>query len=113
MPIVAPYYAGMLVTVPLFSSQFNVSATRDELLGIYNDYYTSGLVRLCENADENGFLSALALDGRDDMEISVFGNNERLLVAARFDNLGKGASGAAVQNMNILLGIDEKTGLVL
>ena len=68
---------------------------------------------ICKNADENGFLSALALAGRDDMEISVFGNGERLIAAARFDNLGKGASGAAVQNMNILLGVDEKTGLVL
>ena len=66
-----------------------------------------------EGAGENGFLSAGALSGRDDMEISVAGNAERVLVTARFDNLGKGASGAAIQNMNLLLGVDETKGLVI
>ena len=60
----------------------------------------------------NGFMSALAFSGRDDMQVTVCGNDERIVLVSRFDNLGKGASGAAIQNMNILLGIDEKTGLV-
>lgn len=113
MPVVAPYYAGMLVTVPLFASQFANPVTAQDLLNVYSGYYTSGVIKVCENEDENGFLSASALAGRDDMQITVFGNGERLIAAARFDNLGKGASGAAVQNMNILLGTDEKKGLVL
>ena len=63
--------------------------------------------------DENGFLSALAFSDRDDMEISVFGNDDRIMITSRFDNLGKGASGAAIQCMNILLGADEAKGLNL
>ena len=64
-------------------------------------------------ADENGFLSAGAFSGRDDMEITVQGNEERILLVSRFDNLGKGASGAAIQNMNLVLGLPEQTGLVI
>ena len=57
--------------------------------------------------------SAAALAGTDRMEISVFGERDRILLVSRFDNLGKGASGAAIQNMNLVLGIDEKQGLVI
>ena len=64
-------------------------------------------------SDESGFLSAAAFSGRDDMEITVNGNADRIILTARFDNLGKGASGAAIQNMNILLGVDPTTGLVI
>ena len=76
------------------------------------EYLFSYPYPLTESADEAGFLSAAAFAGRDDMEVSVSGNEERILLTARFDNLGKGASGAAIQNMNILLGVDETTGLV-
>ena len=62
-------------------------------------------------ADSNGFLAGNECSGWDGMEIFVTGNEERILVSARFDNLGKGASGAAIQCMNIILGADEKTGL--
>lgn len=113
IPVVAPYYAGMLVTVPLFADWLAKPFTAAELTRVYAGYYESGVINVCENADENGFLSASALAGRDDMQITVFGTGERLVAAARFDNLGKGASGAAVQNMNLLLGADEKKGLVL
>ena len=109
-PIVSSYYAGMEVTVPLFAKEIN--ATVNEIKDIYRSYYTGRLVRFVENADENGFVSAAAFAGRDDMEISVYGNDERILLVSRFDNLGKGASGAAIQNMNIVLGVDETTGLV-
>ena len=64
-------------------------------------------------AAEGGFLSSAGLSGRDDMEVSVYGNSERVVLVSRFDNLGKGASGAAVQNMNILLGFEETAGLNL
>ncbi|MBP5701818.1 MAG: N-acetyl-gamma-glutamyl-phosphate reductase, partial [Lachnospiraceae bacterium] len=61
--------------------------------------------------DEPGKIYANTLAGRDDLEIYVYGYEDLIGVTALFDNLGKGASGAAVQNMNIMLGIDEKTGL--
>ena len=109
-PIVAPYYAGMEVTVPLTPA--DTSASPEEIRKIYRDYYHSGLIRFAEAPDENGFLSAGAMAGRDSLEVSVFGNGERILLISRFDNLGKGASGAAIQNMNIALGLDEAEGLV-
>ena len=80
--------------------------------GIYRATYTGKVVRF-ENADENGFLSASSLSGSDAMTVSVYGNEERILLISRFDNLGKGASGAAIQNMNLSLGCDETAGLVL
>lgn len=107
-PIVAPYYAGMEVTVPLHRSLIN--GTPDDLRAAYKDYYTSGLVRYCDDS-EGGFLSAGSMSGRDDMVIGVYGNDDRILLVSRFDNLGKGASGSAIQNMNLLLGVDEATGL--
>lgn len=108
-PIVADFYSGMEVTVPLFKK--DVTAGIDEIRALYRDYYKTGLIYCDDSEDENGMLSANALSGRDDMCISVHGNQDRILLTARFDNLGKGASGAAIQNMNILLGVDEKTGL--
>ena len=110
-PIVAPYYAGMEVTVPLTPA--DTSAGPEEIRGIYRACYADGLIRFAEQPDESGFLSACAFAGRDDMEVSVFGTPERLVLTARFDNLGKGASGAAIQNMNLVLNLKEETGLVL
>lgn len=108
-PIVAPFYSGMEVIVSLAYEDF--SASLEEIKKLYSEYYSNGLVHFNDSADEAGFLSAGKYSGRDDMEISVFGNEDRITLVSRFDNLGKGASGAAIQNMNILLGVDEKTGL--
>ena len=108
-PIVAPYYSGMEVTVPLFRETLNGGL--DDIKKAYSEYYSSGIVKFVDGDGENGFLSAGALSGRDDMTITVSGNDERILLVSRFDNLGKGASGSAIQNMNIVLGLDEKTGL--
>ena len=83
----------------------------EDIKNAYKEYYTGKFIKYCESSDENGFLSASKFSGRDDMEISVLGNNDRIMLVSRFDNLGKGASGAAIQNMNIVLGIDETTGL--
>ena len=110
-PIVAPYYAGMEVTVPLTPAE--TSASPEMIREVYRAYYREGLIRFADAPDENGFLSAGAFLGRDDLEVSVFGNAERILLVSRFDNLGKGASGAAIQNMNIALGLEETEGLVL
>ena len=107
-PIVGDFYSGMEVTVPLFANQ--VKGSLEDIRELYKNYYTQGLIHF-EEADEDGLLSACAYSGRDDMGVSVFGNSERIILTARFDNLGKGASGAAIQNMNILLGLDEATGL--
>ena len=110
-PIVGDFYSGMEVTVPLFAK--DLKGTAADVAAVYRDTYTGKLVHFDETADESGFLSAAAFSGRDDMQISIAGNEERLLLTARFDNLGKGASGAAIQNMNILLGVEETTGLVI
>ncbi len=110
-PIVADFYSGMEVTVPLFREQ--LSGGMEDVKAVYRAKYPGGVVHFEEASDEGGFLSAAACSGRDDMEIGVLGNEERLLLTARFDNLGKGASGAAIQNMNILLGLPETTGLSL
>jgi len=110
-PIVSDFYSGMCVTVPLFRSQLACCA--EEVKAIYAKQYTGPVVRYTESMDEGGFLSANAMAGKDGMQISVYGNEERMLLIALFDNLGKGASGAAVQCLNLMTGQDETTGLVL
>ena len=108
-PIVGDFYSGMEVTVPVFAK--DLRGTVEDIKSVYRETYAKGLVRFAEADSEGGFLSAAAFAGRDDMEIRVNGNEERILLVSRFDNLGKGASGAAIQNMNILLGVEESTGL--
>lgn len=108
-PVVADFYSGMTVTVPIFDSMINGSA--DDIKKLYREKYTGPIVNYVENSDENGFIAANKLSGRDSMEISVAGNDERILLISRYDNLGKGASGAAIECMNIVLGLTETTGL--
>ena len=110
-PIVASFPCGMEVTVPLFKKDLNGNI--DDVKAAYKKLYVGDVVKFNDTADENGFLSAGLKAGKDSMEISVFGNDERILLVSRFDNLGKGASGAAIKNMNIILGEEETTGLVL
>lgn len=110
-PIVSDFYSGMCVTVPLFSSQLKDGKTLEDIKAVYKNKYMGPIVTYKDTADEDGFLSASALSGLDSMEIAVFGNEERILLCARYDNLGKGASGAAVQCMNISMGVDLSTGL--
>ncbi len=112
-PIVSDFYSGMCVTVPLFASQLENGKTIDDIKNIYKNKYTNKFVTYKENADEEGFISAVALGGKDNMEIAIFGNNDRILLVARYDNLGKGASGAAIQCLNSVLGVNSDTGLVL
>ena len=109
-PIVADFPQGMEVTVPLFKKDLNGNI--DNVKEVYKSIYNGKIVHYNDESEE-GFLSANAFGGRDDMQISVHGNEDRILLVARFDNLGKGASGSAIQNMNILLGVDETTGLNL
>ena len=110
-PIVADFYSGMEVTVPLFKSQIN--GTVDDIKRVYKEKYNGPVVKYKEEFDEGGFVSANSLTGKDSMEISVSGNEDRILLISRYDNLGKGASGAAVECMNIVMGVDKTTGLEL
>jgi len=109
-PVVADYYSGMQVTVCVTKEDINGSI--DDIRAAYKEKYHCGLISY-EEDDEDGFLSAVRFSGRDDMIVSAYGSDERITLVSRFDNLGKGASGAAVQNMNIVLGLNEATGLVV
>ncbi len=110
-PIVSDFYSGMVVTVPLFASQLRAGKTVGDIKKVYADKYTGPMVKYCESIDEQGFISAAHLSDRDDMQITVCGNDERILLIARYDNLGKGASGAAVECLNMVLGADITKGL--
>lgn len=113
-PIVADFYAGMLVHVPLHQSMLQKRLRPEELLEIYAQHYEgSKLIRVLPYVAENQMLSANALAGKDSMELMVAGNAQRMTLLARYDNLGKGASGAAIQCMNLMLGRDETEGLIL
>lgn len=110
-PIVSDFYSGMEVTVPLFLSDLKADA--GQIRELYRKKYAGPLVRYTDKADEDGMLSAAHLSGKDSMEVSVFGNEERILLTARYDNLGKGASGAAVEVLNMVLGVEKTQGLEL
>ena len=110
-PIVDDYYKGMATTVPLHMSQLNGVSTLAEVRQKLADYYGGQtLVRVADTTD-TAKLYANAQAGKDTLVLYVAGNDEQFTVTALFDNLGKGASGAAVQNMNLMLGLDETTGL--
>ena len=110
MPIVGDFYSGMEVTIPIFPQMLKDAGIED-IKNIYKEKYTGPIVYFTEDFAENGFVSANKLRNKDSMEISVSGNEDRILLIARYDNLGKGASGAAVECMNIVLGCDLTTGL--
>lgn len=111
-PIVSDFYSGMCVTVPLFSSQLNEGKTADDIVAVYKAKYSGPFVAY-EDMTDGGFLSATALAGKDSMRVCVFGNEDRILLTAVYDNLGKGASGAALECMNYVLGTSPETGLEL
>ena len=108
-PIVADYYSGMAVTVSLFQKDLRGNA--EDIKALYREAYNSKIVHF--EGELDGMIPGNLLADRDDMAIGIAGNGERILLISVFDNLGKGASGAAIQNMNLLLGLEETTGLVL
>ena len=112
-PVVGDFYSGMEVTVPLFARDLEGGASAEDVKDVYRALYDGSIVFYREGCDEGGFLSAAAYSGKDGMEISVHGNEDRILLVARYDNLGKGASGAAVECMNISLGSPPERGLEL
>jgi len=119
MPSVGNFYAGMLVHLPLHASQFAKPVSASALYDLLRDWYAgSALVAMgAASANDLGGQATMAADslaGQNNMELFVFANQaeSQFWLTARLDNLGKGASGAAVQNMNIALGIAEDTALV-
>ena len=115
-PIVDDYFSGMVVSVPLISRCLTKKYTPADIHEILADHYAGQhFVKVMELGGgetlPDGFLAANTLADTNDMQLFVFGNEDRILLCSRFDNLGKGASGAAVQCMNIMLGIDETKGL--
>ena len=111
-PIVADFYSGMVVTVPLFKKQLKTGG-KDEIIALYKAKYNNDFVKYEESLSEDGLISGLQVAGKDCMRVSVLGNEERILLVAAYDNLGKGASGAAVECMNLALGVEREKGLVL
>ena len=112
-PIVDDYYKGMATTVPFHMSQLTGVSALKEVWQKMRDYYAGAtMVQVAETTDI-AKVYANAKAGQDTLTLIVAGNDEQFTITALFDNLGKGASGAAVQNMNIMLGLDEATGLTL
>lgn len=116
-PLVCDYFAGMVVSVPLHRRLLNGQPSAEEIHAMFAEHYAGQQfvkVREIGGTDvlENGFLPANTLAGTNLLEIFVCGNDERILLAARLDNLGKGASGAALQCFNLMTGAPEETGLV-
>ena len=116
-PLICDYFSGMVVTVPVLTRLLPKKYTLADIHKAFTEHYAdANLVKVMpvmgEGVLENGFLAANTLSGKNNMEIFVCGNDDRIVLCSRLDNLGKGASGAAVQCLNIMMGIDEKTGLV-
>ncbi len=113
-PLVCDYFSGMVVSVPIFTrlltKKYTPNDVRKALAEFYGDAYFVKVMP--EGEPEDGFIGANNISGTNNMQIFVNGNDERLILCSRLDNLGKGASGAAVQCLNIMMGIDEKTGLI-
>jgi N-acetyl-gamma-glutamyl-phosphate reductase len=115
-PMTTNYHSGMIVQVPLFTNLLSDCKTPEQMHKFFSDYYAGEpFVKVMPlGADvEAGALFSDACAGWDGIEIFVTGNEERIVVATRFDNLGKGASGAAIQCLNLVLGCEESKGLVL
>jgi N-acetyl-gamma-glutamyl-phosphate reductase len=115
-PTVVNVYNGEIISIPLVVPNLQKKLTAAEMRAVLAEYYAGEqfIKVMPYPADDylkNGYMTFTDCNGTNNLEIFVFGNDERILLSARFDNLGKGASGAAVQNMNIILGVDEGTGL--
>ncbi|WP_157906905.1 MULTISPECIES: N-acetyl-gamma-glutamyl-phosphate reductase [Sorangium] len=115
-PVVGDFYKGMLVSVPLFADALARPATPAAVHELYTSYYAGEpFIRVMplggQGALEDGYLGAVECNDTNRLDVFVFGKPDQILVVARLDNLGKGASGAAVQNLNLMLGAPEATGL--
>lgn len=110
-PIVSDYYCGMAVSVPLYTKLLNKKMSADELYEFFLKFYKDSRFISVHKAPEDNFLSPMGLEGTNNLQIYVCGNDERVTLTAVFDNLGKGASSAAIENMNIAMGFEIDTAL--
>lgn len=116
-PIIADFYSGMFVSLPFYTNMLNGNPSPEKIHEMFVKHYENEkfikVMPFGAEADTNGFIGGNNLSGWDGLEIFVTGNEDRVVVTSRFDNLGKGASGAAIQCMNIVMGCDEAKGLNL
>ncbi|MEO8905193.1 MAG: N-acetyl-gamma-glutamyl-phosphate reductase [Polyangiaceae bacterium] len=115
-PVVGPFYQGMLVSVPLLTRLLPKKLTPQDVHEVLAAHYQGERFVVVQPLDsesllDEGYLNPIACNDTNRLELFVFGHEQQILVVARLDNLGKGASGAAVQNLNLMLGVDESTGL--
>ena len=115
LPTVAHYYKGMLVSVALFADELNGATPEDVQRVLAQRYAGERFIKVppanAAESSSNGYLNPTACNDTNELQLLVFGDNRRTVINARYDNLGKGASGAAVQNLNIMLGLEEGFGL--
>lgn len=112
-PVVADFYSGMLVTVPIFAKQLENGYDINKIIELYKNKYNGPIVNYCSDISNDGFISACAMSGLDSVKIGVCGNEDRILLTALYDNLGKGASGAAVECFNLVNGFPLTKGLCI
>lgn len=116
-PVIADYYCGMVVSVPLYADMLQGAQTPETIHQYLTEHYKDQkFIRVNPfgaEEQEDGYLSGIACEGWDGLELFVTGNEDRILLTSRFDNLGKGASGAAIQCLNIMMGCEEDKGLNL
>jgi N-acetyl-gamma-glutamyl-phosphate reductase len=115
-PTVVNVYQGEIVSIPLVPDCLSKRLSAADIREVLAEYYAGEkFIKVmpypADDCLKNGFLTFTDCNGTNNLEIFVFGNKDRVLLSARYDNLGKGASGAAVQDMNIVLGLPESTGL--
>ena len=110
-PVVADFYSGMQVTVPLNIKELKEGTTVEDIKNIYRELYNTSMVKFVDSLDDGGFIASNLLSGFDNMAVTVCGNDDRIILVALYDNLGKGASGAAIECMNISLGLEPTEGL--
>jgi N-acetyl-gamma-glutamyl-phosphate reductase len=115
-PTVVNVFTGEIISIPLMTSHLRKKLSAEGIREVLADYYAGEqFIKVipypADNYLKNGFLTFTDCNSTNNLEIFVFGNDDRILLSARYDNLGKGASGAAIQNMNIILGLPESTGL--
>ena len=112
-PYICDYYCGMCVNVPIFTRMMAKKCSTNDVLGYFAEYYArQNFIKVVKTDEIPTFLAANELANTNTLKIYISGNDEQILLASVFDNLGKGASGAAVQNMNIMFGLDERTSLL-
>ena len=115
VPTVANYDQGMLTQIPLFARELGGASPTQVHAALAERYADEPFIHVADLGDrsmlQGNLLNPTARNNSNDMDLFVFGDAQRLLLCARYDNLGKGAAGAAVQNLNLMLGLKETTGL--